>query len=52
MTLRGTQKLTVALAERAHGLPELPGVTHAPRPAFLMPVQAGDQTIVRRTYAF
>ena len=52
MTLRGPQKLTVALAERAHGLPDLPGVTRAPRPASLMPIQAGDQTVVRRTYIF
>ena len=52
MTLRGSQPLTVAVAERAHGLPELPGTAHAPRPASLMPIQAGDQTIVRRTYTF
>ncbi len=52
MTLRGSQPLTVAVAERAHGLPELPGTAYAPRPSSLMPMQAGDQTIVRRTYIF
>ena len=52
MTLRGSQPLTVAVAERTHGLPELPGTTYTPRPASLTPIQAGDQTIVRRTYRF
>ena len=52
MTLRGSQPLTVAVAERAHGLPELPGTAYTPRPASLMPIQAGDQTIVRRTFTF
>jgi hypothetical protein len=52
MTLKGSQPLTVAVAERAHGLPDLPGRTHAPRPASLMPIQTGDQTVVRRTYIF
>jgi hypothetical protein len=52
MTLRGLQPLTVAVAERTHGLPELPGTTYTPRPASLIPIQAGDQTVVRRTYTF
>jgi hypothetical protein len=42
----------VAVAERAHGLPDLPGTAVTPRPASLVPVQAGDMTIVRRTYTF
>jgi len=52
MTLRGSQALTVAVVERTHGLPELPGMARTPRPAWLMPFQAGDQTYVRRTYTF
>jgi len=52
MTLRGTQPLTVAVAERTAGLPELPGRAYTPRLTWLTPIQAGDQTIVRRTYAF
>ncbi|MFO7695382.1 MAG: M20/M25/M40 family metallo-hydrolase [Vicinamibacterales bacterium] len=52
MTLKGARKLTVAVAERAHALPDLPGTPYTPRPASLMPAQAGDQTIVRRTYTF
>jgi hypothetical protein len=52
MTLRGSKPLTVAVAERAHGLPELEGVAYSPRPASLIPIQQGDQTVVRRTYTF
>jgi len=52
MTLRGTQPLTVAVTERAAGLPEPPGTTLAPRPASLTAIQSGDQTVVRRTYIF
>jgi hypothetical protein len=52
LTLKGSQPLTVAVIERAGGLPELPGKTFAPRPPSLMPVQTGDLTIVRRTYIF
>jgi hypothetical protein len=52
MTLKGSQPLTVAVAERAHGLPALPGTTYTPRPASLIPIQTGDHTVVRRTYTF
>jgi hypothetical protein len=52
MTLKGSKPLTVAVAERTHGLPELPGMAYAPRPASLRPIQTGDQTVVRRTYTF
>jgi hypothetical protein len=44
--------LTVAVTERAAGWPELPGKTFAPRPESLVPIQTGDQTVVRRTYVF
>lgn len=52
MTLRGSRGLTVAVTERAHGLPDLPGTSVTPRPASLVPIQSGDTTSVRRTYAF
>jgi hypothetical protein len=52
MTLRGSRPLTVAVAERAHGLPDLPGLALAPRPASLTTISSGDQTVVRRTYTF
>jgi hypothetical protein len=53
LTLRGTQPLTVAVVERASGLPMQPGVfVHTARPGSLFPIQAGDQTVVRRTYTF
>ena len=52
MTLKGTRPLTVAVVERTHGLPGLAGVAYTPRPASLIPIQMGDQTVVRRTYTF
>jgi hypothetical protein len=53
LTLRGTQPLTVAVVERAPGLPIQPGLfVHTTRPGSLFPIQAGDQTVVRRTYTF
>jgi hypothetical protein len=52
LTLKGSQPLTVAVTERSAGWPELRGKTFAPRPASLVPSQAGDQTVVRRTYVF
>ena len=53
LTLRGTQPLTVAVVERVSGLPMQPGVfVHTARPGSLFPIQAGDQTVVRRTYTF
>ena len=53
LMLRGTQPLTVAVVERASGLPMQPGVfVHTSRPGSLFPIQAGDQTVVRRTYTF
>jgi hypothetical protein len=52
LTLKGSQPLTVAVTERAAGLPQLPGRTYTPRPAALMPAQTGDLTVVRRTYTF
>ena len=52
LTLKGPGPLTVAVVNRYAGLPEIPGHVYTPRPARLVPVQFGDQTVVRRTYVF
>jgi MFS family permease len=53
MTLKGSQPLTVAVAERTYGLPVQPGTfVYTSRPGSLFPIQAGDHAIVRRTYTF
>ena len=52
LTLKGSQRLTVAVVERSFGLPAVPDRAYTRRPASLMPVQDGDLTIVRRTYTF
>jgi len=52
LALKGSQPLTVAVAERSFGLPDIPGTTLAPRPPSLTPIQDGDLTVVRRTYTF
>jgi hypothetical protein len=52
LTLVGAAPLTVAIVDRSAGLPVVPGRTFSPRPASVVPIQAGDQTVVRRTYAF
>ena len=52
LTLVGVTPLTVAIVDRWAGLPEIPGCTFAPRPASVIPIQAGDQTVVRRSYVF
>ncbi len=52
LTLVGVAPLTVAVVNRSAGLPAVPGRTFAPRPASVVPVQAGDQTVVRRSYVF
>jgi peptidase M28-like protein len=46
----GQVKLTVV--DRSSGLPTIPGVSFAPRPADSMPQHSGDQTMVRRTFVF
>lgn len=52
LTLKGSQPLTVAVVERWAGLPRIPDIVFAPRPASLMPVGGGDQTVVRRSYTY
>ena len=52
LTVKGPDPVTVALLDRSAGLPPVPGRTFTPRPASIVPIQSGDQTIVRRTYTF
>jgi len=52
LTLKGSRPLTVAVVNRTAGLPDIPGKAFRPRPASLMPVQGGDQTVVHRSYIF
>ena len=52
LTLRGSGPLTVAVAERSFGLPDLPGWAPTPRPASITTIHDGDMTVVRRTYVF
>jgi len=46
------EPLRVAVLDRASGLPSIPGRTYLPRPPDIVPIQFGDQTIVRRTFVF
>jgi hypothetical protein len=52
LTLKGLQPITVVVLDRAAGLPEIPGQTFTARPPAIVPIQTGDQTLVRRTYSF
>jgi hypothetical protein len=52
LTVKGLNRLTVAVLDRSAGLPPIPGRAFEPRPASIVPIQGGDQTIVRRTYTF
>jgi hypothetical protein len=52
LMLKGTDRVSLALLDRNMGWPVIPGKTFAPRPADLMPIQSGDQTVVRRNFVF
>jgi hypothetical protein len=47
--------VSVTVQDRRWGIPNIPGVTIAPRPAWMMPAplnDVADSTIVRRTFRF
>jgi hypothetical protein len=52
LTVKGLDRLTVAVLDRAAGLPGIPGRAFEPRPPSVVPIQSGDMTSVRRTYTF
>jgi hypothetical protein len=52
LRLRGQVPFTVVLADRSHGLPEIPGRAFDPRPPSLTTIQQGDVTVVGRSLKF
>lgn len=52
LRLRGQVPFTVALADRSHGLPEIPGRAFTQRPPSLTTIQQGDVTVVARSVKF
>ncbi len=52
LRVQGTAPVTLVLVDRSSGLPAIPGANFAPRPADSMPIHSGDQTMVRRSFAF
>jgi hypothetical protein len=49
---RGAGPVKLIVVDRSVGLPEIPGVTFAPRPADSMPQQSGEETLVRHSFVF
>lgn len=52
LRLRGQVSFAVALTDRSHGLPEIPGRAFTPRSPSLTMIQQGDVTVVSRTVRF
>jgi len=52
LRVQGTTPVTLVLVDRSGGLPTIPGVNFAARPADSMPIHSGDQTMVRRSFVF
>lgn len=50
LEVRGTGPLTLRTTDVSLGLPQVPGVSYDPRDATMMPVHAGDATLVARTF--
>jgi hypothetical protein len=55
LTVAAAGPISVTVQDRRLGVPEIPGITIAPRPAWMMPAplnDAADSTIVRQTFRF
>ncbi|MEW5982288.1 MAG: M20/M25/M40 family metallo-hydrolase [Acidobacteriota bacterium] len=52
LRIKGRLPVTMALVDRTHGLPEVPGRELDPRPPALTTIQNGDVTVVSRTIRF
>jgi len=52
LMLKGTDRVSLAVLDRTMGWPAIAGKVFTPRPADLMTIQSGDQTIVRRNFVF
>ena len=52
LMLKRTDRVSLAVLDRSMGWPALAGKAITPRPADLMSIQSGDQTVIRRNFAF
>ena len=52
LMLKDTDRVSVSVLDRSMGWPAISGKAFAPRPADLMAIQSGDQTVIRRNFAF
>jgi len=52
LRVQGMAPVSLVLVDRSSGLPAIPGANFAPRPADSMQIHSGDQTMVRRSFAF
>jgi hypothetical protein len=50
--LQASGPVTIVLVDRSSGLPTIPGANFPLRPDDSMPIHSGDQTMVRRSFAF
>jgi len=49
---KSASPVRLAVVDHSIGLPNVPGITFAPRPTDCMPQHSGDETMVRRTFVF
>jgi len=52
LMLKGTDRVSLAVLDRSMGWPAIAGKVFTPRPADLMTIQSGDQTVIRRNVVF
>jgi hypothetical protein len=52
LMLKSTDPVSLAVLDRNMGWPAITGKAFTPRPADLMTIQSGDQTVVRRNFTF
>ncbi len=52
LRVQAAGQVKIILVDRSSGLPTIPGASFSPRPPDSMPIHSGDQTMVRRSFAF
>ena len=52
LMLKSTDRVSVAVLDRTMGWPAIAGKVFTSRPADLMTIQSGDQTVIRRNFVF
>ncbi|MCX6545295.1 MAG: M20/M25/M40 family metallo-hydrolase [Acidobacteria bacterium] len=52
LMLKSTDRVSVSVLDRSMGWPAIAGQALTPRPADLVTIQSGDQTIIRRNFVF